>query len=98
MRPIDADKIPYTMLYKENWLKGSGVEAQGAWKEDIDAMPTIEPQRKPGRWIFWEDDPDANTYECSECGEPYMLEEGTPKDNKYYFCPCCGSSMGVGHE
>ena len=42
MRPIDADAIPYTMLYKENWMKGTGEEAQGAWKRDIDKMPTID--------------------------------------------------------
>lgn len=42
MRLIDADDIPYTMLYKENWMKGSGEEAQGAWKRDIDKMPTID--------------------------------------------------------
>lgn len=40
MRLIDADAIPYTMLYKENWLKGTGIEKQGAWKDDIDALPT----------------------------------------------------------
>ena len=42
MRLIDADNIPYTMLYKENWMKGTGEEAQGAWKRDIDKMPTID--------------------------------------------------------
>ena len=42
MRLIDADYIPYTMLYKENWMKGTGEEAQGAWKRDIDKMPTID--------------------------------------------------------
>ena len=41
-RLIDADAIKYTMLYKENWLKGTGVEKQGVWKEDIDAMPTVD--------------------------------------------------------
>ena len=42
MRPIDADSIPYMMLYKENRMKGTGEEAQGAWKSDIDKMPTID--------------------------------------------------------
>ena len=48
MRPIDADAITYTMLYKENWLKGAGKEAQGVWKETIDAQPTVEAEPK---WI-----------------------------------------------
>lgn len=42
MRSIDADAIPYTMLYKENWQKCTGYEARGAWKKDIDALPTID--------------------------------------------------------
>ena len=46
MRLIDADEIEYTMLYKENWLKGTGCEAQGVWKSYIDKMPTVG-----GLWI-----------------------------------------------
>lgn len=54
MRPIDADAIPYTMLYKENWMGCTGIEKQGVWKDTIDAMPTIEPGIKNP---------------CSECQE-----------------------------
>lgn len=39
---INTDDIEYTMLYKENWITGCGVEAQGVWKTTIDAMPAIE--------------------------------------------------------
>ena len=44
MRLIDADAIPYTMLYKESRLKvkGTGVEKLGVWKDKIDTMPTIK--------------------------------------------------------
>lgn len=42
-RLIDADKLDYTMLYKENWMRGTGVEAPAIWKSDIDAAPTIVP-------------------------------------------------------
>ncbi len=41
-RLIDADDIEYTMLYKENWITGCGVEAQGVWKTTIDEMPTVD--------------------------------------------------------
>ena len=46
MRLIDADSIPYTMLYKANWITDDGlmimgVEKQGVWKETIDAQPTF---------------------------------------------------------
>ena len=89
MRPIDADAIPYTMLYKEDWMKGTGVEKPGVWKDTIDAMPTIELERKSGRWI----EDGYNNYKavCSECGEPcgtYVM--GKPRDN---FCKWCGAKM-----
>ncbi len=40
-RLIDADALNYTMLYKENWMSGTGVEAPAVWRKDIDAAPTI---------------------------------------------------------
>ncbi len=90
MRPIDADAIPYTMLYKEDWIKGTGQEKQGAWKEDIDKIPTLEPKPKRGRWIkkeervwYW--------YECSECGEEPLFRHGGRIFSNY--CPNCGAEM-----
>ena len=41
-RLINADDIPYTMLYKEDFMKHTGCEAQAAWKKDIDALPTVD--------------------------------------------------------
>jgi len=38
---IDADTLNYTMLYKENWMSGTGVEALAVWKKDIDACLII---------------------------------------------------------
>lgn len=40
---IDRDALNYTMLYKENWMNGTGVEAPAVWKKDIDNAPTIIP-------------------------------------------------------
>ena len=34
-----------------------------------------------------------NTWECPECGEVFILMEGTPKENNYNFCPNCGADM-----
>lgn len=42
-RLIDADALNYTMLYKENWMRVTGVEAPAVWRKDIDAAPTIIP-------------------------------------------------------
>lgn len=88
MRAIDADAIPYTMLYKEDWLKGTGVEKPGVWKDTIDAMPTIEPERKKGVWLdevggnIQKDDYCAH---CSACG--VMSEYLTA------YCGNCGADM-----
>ena len=42
-RCVDADALDYTMLYKENWMRGTGVEALAVWKSDIDVAPTVIP-------------------------------------------------------
>lgn len=42
-RLIDADALNYTMLYKENWMSGTGVEAPAVWRKDIEDAPTIIP-------------------------------------------------------
>jgi len=46
-RLIDADALNYTMLYKENWIAGTGTEAPAVWKKDIDAAPTVIPAEPP---------------------------------------------------
>lgn len=42
-----------------------------------------------GRWEDYEE----NTWQCSECGELFYLEDGTPKENEYHYCPNCGARM-----
>ena len=34
-----------------------------------------------------------NVWECMNCHEEFILEEGTPVDNEYKFCPNCGARM-----
>lgn len=55
-------------------------------------------ERKVGKWLFWQDDPDANVYECSACHEPLTLNEGTPRENNFNFCPFCGLPMKEGDD
>ena len=83
MRTIDADTIKYTMIYRENWMRGTGGEEQAAWKSTIDAMPTIEPERKKGKWK----DCHVATYKycCSECKAYHRA--------MYDYCPTCGADM-----
>ena len=32
-------------------------------------------------------------YRCSNCRENYFLEEWTPIENRYFYCPNCGAKM-----
>ena len=53
------------------------------------AVKALKKQRT-GRWIETDD---YDAWRCSECDEYFCLYEGTPQDNKYYYCPNCGARM-----
>lgn len=53
--------------------------------EDIKALPSVQPERKKGKWKEWNDHFSALVF-CSECG----YDGGLPF---YHFCPNCGSEM-----
>ena len=44
-------------------------------------------------WIEKIDNYGEPFYRCSECNEEFVLEEGTPEENNYFFCPYCGAEM-----
>ena len=70
------------------------------WSDDVDAikaLPTAQPQRKKGRWIYREHDiAMCDGYRCDKCGffVPWDYKF-TFIDfiNDYHFCPNCGSDM-----
>ena len=49
--------------------------------------------RPQGKWKTIEGIDGDEYYECSNCGEPWVLTVGTPKDNNMNFCPNCGAIM-----
>ena len=51
----------------------------------------VEPVRR-GHWICV-GDIDEYIFECSECHEIYYLNDGTPKEQQYNYCPNCGAKM-----
>lgn len=57
-------------------------------------LPIYTPYQKKGTWIE-ENDPWTldSIWKCSNCGEPFILIEGTPKQNGYNYCPNCGAEM-----
>ena len=44
-------------------------------------------------WIEDEDMYGEPIFRCSNCNERFVLEEGTPLDNCYFYCPNCGAKM-----
>ncbi len=51
----------------------------------IESLPILKSTKnkkiKYAEWIVWQDE-EENTWECSECGEPYILMSGNPTENR----------------
>lgn len=60
----------------------------------IDAIPAadVRPVVR-GKWNYTEMYFDDYAWVCSVCGEPWVLNDGTPAENNMNFCPNCGSDM-----
>lgn len=67
--------------------KATLMEAKEVWN------CRTEPEPKKGKWVYKPDEYDDNTYECSQCGEPWTLIDGTPEENNMKFCPNCGAKL-----
>ena len=64
------------------------------YRDILENLPSVQPERKKGEWIHKPDIYlDEQTWECSECGEPWIFIEGTPSENNANFCPNCGADM-----
>ena len=59
----------------------------------IKNLPTAEPERKRGKWVEDDDGWNGMIWRCSECDALFTLNDGTPEENEYYFCPHCGADM-----
>ena len=52
----------------------------------IEKQPTADVvEVRHGKWIYEDSDIGWADYKCSTCGECYVLEAGTPQENKYNF-------------
>lgn len=45
------------------------------------------------RWIDHTEEDDDGYWECSNCGEHWVLMDGTPDEYKMNYCTNCGSRM-----
>ena len=107
MRPIDADalieEIHKRIKSAYEWYDEAQTEEVKLRAEQAIAtfcevsltakkMPTVEPERKKGRWIKTSTTtPNGNTYysfACDVCGDHH--------NTKWSFCPYCGADMREG--
>lgn len=60
------------------------------------AVPTVDPEslRPTAKWEN-EDDyyGDSIIWCCSVCKDRFILNDGTPEENNYKYCPSCGARM-----
>ena len=91
-----------------NWLINitadiGKIEHQDLWhyeqalseiREMLEDAPTIEPERKKGKWIDrgWSGDGRGNSWHEWECSECKHITKGA----KWDFCPNCGADMQRG--
>ena len=100
MRLIDADAaIEVVHKWLEDVFCISSTADEVTVFKRLRALPTVdaEPVRH-GRWVYKPNMYDDSTYECSECGEPWTLIEGTPQENGMKYCPNCDAKMDLKGE
>ena len=79
-KAIDVNTGESKELFKE------GNDALKKAVERLKELPSAEPERKKGEWIY--DNP--NTFKCSKCNKYLGIGCGNMKMN---FCPNCGADM-----
>lgn len=96
-RPIDADRLKVVLEKNYGHTGGASVLAQL-----IDEQPTIQPERKKGKWkrhnTYRGDDTSGYVdpdWRCSECGKRANINECFMYDLTD-FCPNCGADMREG--
>jgi len=95
MRLIDADALIKALVRKEPLNICAGVVIAECM-EEVRHTPTIEPERKKGKWIQF---PNHMAYKCSECGRVIQTTDGRRNVSKHYpFCHCGADMRGDQNE
>lgn len=96
MRLIDADALKTELeKLRDGWNYYGGEYESAMYQaydisvDTVDEQPTVQPQRKMGKWIVISCEP-TDIFKCSECGMRVI--------NPYRYCPMCGSYNGGGED
>ena len=87
-RLIDANKLTATEA-----VIGEKVVWVVPYKDIYEASTVDAEPVRHGKWKQWDVYELEDTYECTACGESFVLIEGTPITNGYKYCPWCGAKM-----
>ena len=98
MRLIDADAIVFTHAIARSIDDGHNWNELCVTKDEIDDMPSAEPELKKGKWL---PHPIYREWDvCSVCGtgckrREYELQFGQEKETEYVYpyCPHCGARL-----
>lgn len=105
MTLIDGDRIITAQLYDDEHeefteKKMSIIDYINAYTDEgvteadvvdcIKESPSVEPERKSGKWIEGKKTPGYIKWNCSECS----LLVRNPQKPWYEYCPKCGAKMG----
>lgn len=86
--------MDYDLIYRKDArhavLHNDGQAAVAAIEEihAVDAVPVVR-----GEWEEAEMGYDDYAWVCTVCGEPWVLNAGTPSENNMNYCPNCGARM-----
>lgn len=100
VRLIDANSILRSIDVNGSAYDGIEYQAYKAGAEYVRSMiedaPIIDPEslRPTAKWEN-EDDyyGDSIIWCCSVCKDRFILNDGTPEENNYKYCPSCGARM-----
>ena len=90
MRLIDADAIVFTHAIARSIDDGHNWNELCVTKDEIDDMPSAEPERKTGRWSNYKDE-----HSCSVC-HCVVISDCWDDEIRYDYCPYCGAEMSGG--
>lgn len=101
-RQAAIDEIDeWIKAFRENGHKESAADAC-LIQDGIIQLPSVQPERKKGTWVYGEDEYGIDGYHCDKCGFFVPWDYTHTFINyieDYHFCPNCGADMrGEEHE
>ena len=93
-RLIDAGELMKAMYHRAFETDGDTMWQSGCWvryraiEQVVKEQPTIEPERKTGRWIDYTED---GYVECPFCNSATNCDDNT---EDLHYCFSCGAKLG----